>query len=286
MIKKIIQKPKTIISKAYQLFRELLKLPYAKRYIALSLFLTILFAIITFPYEALIRKQLSKLEGNAVAGVSVAGLSFSVFDVAYFNNLQILFKDASQMNMRDTSINISINPFRIFINNRYNCDFQITGLKYTKDSTQIDCSASGNLSIKIDSKTGVPVDGFVKIMVQNAIIKIENINLGDQFGGLPLTLPGIKIPAIAFDSKITDGKMNISKMSFSGSQLKGDVTGIVTFDKFMQNSKLNLNISLDTESESISKFKDFIGKYIDKSNRLGISVEGTIANPRFSLKAL
>lgn len=259
-------------------FRETLTLPYAKIYIAASLFLVIFFIFVTFPYDVLIRKQLKSLEKNAVDSVFAGEIEFNFIDVISINNLMIIFKSGEELSIKDLIIDGTTNPYSLFVSSSYKGGIQVSGIKYTSSKTAVSMNMNTNFSMTIDKNTGIPIDGVIRsFIIQNASISFPDNLFPAPLGFIKLERP-MQISSINADAVIKNRILTLNGFKVFGNDIRGDISGTVQFEKITGNSRLNLKIAIDPESAVLSEFKELLTSFII-DGRILLIVEGTFANP-------
>lgn len=273
----------SIIKSILNKVKETLKLPYSKTYLFLSLFLTIIIIIFTFPYDILIRTQLQKLEKNIVKSIFIGDIKTSLFDISTVDNVYITLKNGDEFSLNDMAINASLNPYTLFVSDIFKGDIQINSVKFSSPTIQVNCNVNGNIALEIDKESGLPIDGFIKIILQNATLKLDEITLPSSMGGMPIKIPILKFTSVNLDSKVSGEKIIIKNIKVSGPDIRGTIKGSIVTANFIRNWRLNLNITIDSESKALEEYKDFLTQYIDKNGKITFPLSGTISHPRTKL---
>ncbi len=267
--------------------KEALKLPYAKTYIALSLVFIVVFFIFTFPYDILIRRSLKNIEKTgAVRSIEIPELDFSLVTSTLIKNLSVVTQAGGEINMRSADINVSF--LRLLIRKNIKGAFQLAGFNYISETgtTQVDLNLSGNINLSYQTYAdmpGLPQGGEFNIIFDNVIIKLGEFTLPDSMGGLPLNLPLVKISSIKLEGSVSSQKMNITSMRIFGKDLSGSITGSIALSRALSNSRLDLRVLIDANSELLTSYKDFLGKFINERNQMAFNLRGALSHPGIDL---
>ncbi|OHD64120.1 MAG: hypothetical protein A2176_00560 [Spirochaetes bacterium RBG_13_51_14] len=258
--------------------KEALKLPYAKSYLAVAVLFTGLFIVVTFPYDMLLRNKLKNLEKTLVKTIYVTEIDFNLFDIIAMNNIYMVLRSGSEITIRNADIDISL--LRLLFLKDIKGTAQLVGLKYNSDGTQLTFNLNGNIFLDYKSLSGIPQGGDFNVIIENVAFKPGVINLPDSMGGLPLTLPLIKISSIKIDADISGQKINIKNIRIFGKDLNGTITGSVTMSKSIINSRLDLKLTIDPNSSALENYRDLLSRFMNDSNQLVIPVRGSLMMPR------
>jgi len=265
------------------ILKEAVKLPYAKIYILIAFLLTFIFVIITLPYNVFIRNSIMGLEKHLFKSVYVSDIDFNFIGDSSIDNINLTLLNDSEITLNDIRINPSLNPIKLFIMNIYDADIGINTFKYKSEQVKLNFSINGNLYLDMDSKTGYPENGKIKLMIHNAVIVLDQFNLPDSMGGMPISMQPIRLASMIFHSEIADNKINIKSAKFSGNDLRGNIHGKISLVKMLKHSKLDLKISIDPASQALNSYKDFLTGYI-KNNSLLILIKGKLSSPGIKLQ--
>ena len=276
-IKIILTKFRSLMFKTFKFVRETFSLPYVKLYLLASIFLTALFIVFTFPYEILLRKQLSKLENTVVSTFYLGSIDLNLFSASYLSNVYILMKNGAQITMKEI-IYDSFTPSSVIFPGRQKASLEINGVKYIAGESQIDFTINSNIDLNFDTDTGYPEKGNANFIFQNATLKIDQITLPPQMGGFVINPPLIRFNSVKIDSTVINKKIEIRNSLFSGPDLKGSIKGDITLEKIFNNSVINLRIEIDPQSGILAKYKDLLAGLV-KEEKFTLLVKGTLANP-------
>jgi hypothetical protein len=257
-------------------FMEAIKLPYAKTYILLAVIFTFIFGIVTFPYDVILIKKLKGLEKNYFKSVSVGETNFSLLDVIAMNNIYLVLQSGSEITIRTADINLSL--LKLLLAKTVAGTFQFDGLKYNMGNTQIDLNLNGDASIDYKTFDDLPQSGKFNILISNSMIKIGEFNLPESMGGLPLAFPVIKIKSGSLEGSISSQIITISTMKIFG-DLNCAVTGTIATSKAFLNSRIELKIAADVNSDALKDYRDFLSKYKNDRNQIVLAISGSLANP-------
>jgi hypothetical protein len=274
-------KPYLNFSSLWSKAKEAIKLPYAKTYIATAFVLLAIFLIFTFPYDMLLRNKLKNLEKTVLKSIYVSEINFSLFDIIEMNNVYAVLNSGSEITIRNADIDMSI--LRLLIKKDIKGTIQFTGFKYNSGSSQITFNLNGNIFLDYKTLSDVPQGGNFNIIIDNALLKMGQFTLPDSMGGLPLSLPLIKISSIKIDADITNGKINIKNFRIFGKDLNGTITGFITLQKNVINSAIDLKLIVNADSPVLENYRDFISKFINDRNQMVVQLRGSLMMPRFEM---
>ncbi len=261
--------------------KEALTLPYAKTYIAFALFMVMVFLVLTFPYDMLIRARLKQLEKGALKTISINELNFSLIDIIETKGLYAVLRSGSEINVRTADIDISL--LRLLIAKDIKGTVQLAGFKYDSGTSQINMNLNGNIFLDYTTFAGLPQSGSINIIIDNAMMKFSQIELPDSMGGLPLSIPPTRISSIKIEADITGGKIMIRNCRIFGKDLNGSVTGSVSLQKNMMNSGLDLSLLLNADSPLLENYRNFLEKSINDRNQVAFQLRGSLMMPRFEM---
>jgi hypothetical protein len=257
------------LKSAIRIFKEIAKLPKAKFYIFLSIVLIIFFIVITFPYEILVRNQIHKLETQLGSNINIGEIDFSLWDSIFMDNIYISSRDGTDIILKNLSIDISLNPYTIFIKKTIRGDISIRGMRYLRRETSADGIVKCKFDINMDN-----TNGFVNLDLQN--VRVNGVVIKG------FDIPPVKFTSIQAETVIYNSELKINKFTFSGIDLRGRIQGAMTIAKLMRNSKMNINIEIDKNSRILEDYKILIGNYTGHGDNLKIELSGLISRPRIN----
>ena len=272
-------KPYLNLSLIWSRAKEAVKLPYAKTYIAAAFVLFLIFFIFTFPYDMLLRNKLKTFEKTFLKSIYVSEINFSLFDIIEMNNIYAILNSGSEINIRNADIDLSI--LRLLIGKDIKGTVQFTGFKYNSVSSQVTLNLNGDFFLDYKTLSDIPQGGNFNIIIDNALLKLGEFNLPDSMGGLPLTLPLVKISSIKIDADITSGKVNIKNFRIFGKDLNGTITGFITLQKNVINSPIDLKLVVNADSPVFEGYRDFLSKFTNSQNQVVVQLRGSLMMPRF-----
>lgn len=261
--------------------KEAMKLPYAKTYIAFALFMVMIFLVLTFPYDMLIRNRLKQLEKTALKTITINELNFSLIDIIEMKGVYAVLRSGGEINVRNADIDISM--LRLLIGKDIKGSVQLAGFKYESGTSQIGMNLNGDIFLDYKTFSDLPQAGNCNIIIDNATLKLSQINLPDSMGGLPLTLPPIRISSIKIDADITAGKIMIRNFRIFGKDLNGSITGSISLQKNMMNSGLDLRLLVNADSPVLENYRNFLEKSINDRNQVAFQIRGSLMMPRFEM---
>lgn len=278
LIKSIIS---DLPSKIKQVTGTIYNLPHSGKYLLLSLVLLILFLIMSFPYDFLIKKKIYGLEGKSFRSIEFSGFDFSIFSETYIDNLIIVLNNSNEITCKNAIVNLTLNPVTLFINNKLKSDFQFDSLKYSGKDFELIFNVNGNMNLTLDKQTSIPKDGPVKIIISDSNIKLNNISIPGPMGPLPLKIESVNIQSGNIDSVITNGILKFNSFKLTGSDISCDITGSI---ELTNNSRIDLIVNIDSESAVLDQYKDVLASFI-KNNILSLRIKGTLAKPELAINS-
>jgi len=258
--------------------KEALKLPYAKTYVAAAVVMTLVFLVFTFPYDMLIRKKMKDLEKTLFRTIYISEIDFSLIRVTVLNNIYMVLRSGGELSIRSADINISFLDF--LFKKDIDGSFEMTGFKYQSESSKINFNMQGNIDIDYKSFNDLPQDGDINFFIENASINIGQFTLPDTMGGLPLTLPPIKINSVKAEAEISGRKILLKNIRIFGKDLNGTITGSIEMSKIFWSSRLYIKLTMNADTALLDNYRDFASKYINDRNQLVIPIKGTLVAPR------
>ena len=263
----LFQNVKTII-------RETLTLPKAKLYIFSSVILTVVFIFLTFPYEVIILSRVQNIEKALGATVNLSELRFSIIGDSKIENAALYFPDGTEYAFKDIVLDLSTNPYRLFVKNNYRGALTVDSLKYSRDKMAIAAKLKCEFDILSQKDNeGNVFDGSFSSMIQN--VSVRGVTIKD------FDIPAINFPSIELKTTIVNNNIKIEKCVFSGMDLRGKISGTVTIGKIAKFTRLNLRIEIDPTSKILENYKILLGEFGDGMINIGIT--GTVSNPSINL---
>ena len=275
----LIIKIKTFLKKIQTFFKTIYRLPHSGKYFILSFVFFLIFSMITFPYDSLIKKRLFSLEGKAYRTLVFSKFDFSIIGDTYCENLAIEMNNNNQLACRNIILNIALNPLTFFMQSKLKSDFQLDALKYSTRDYDLLLNVNGKTNITFDSKSYIPGDGFVKLILSDSIIKLHNVSIPGPMGAMNLKIDSVNIQSGIIDSVFSKGICRINTFKLTGNDISCIITG--TLD-FTATTRLDLIISIDSESTVLDQYRDLLGSYI-KNNVLIFRLKGTLSKPELIL---
>jgi hypothetical protein len=274
-------KPLLNLSNLWSKAKEALKLPYAKTYIAFAFFMMIVFLIITFPYDMLLRKKMKDLEKTTFKTLNVNEINFSIIDIIEMNGIYAMTQGGIEITVKNTEVDISI--LRLLISRDIKGTIQMNGFKYSGPASMLTFNMTGNIYIDYRSFNDIPQEGDINIIIENAMLKLTDIPLPESMGGMPLSLPMVRISSIKVEADIARNRVNIKNIRIFGKDLNGTITGAINLSKNFMTSGLDLRIRINANSPALENYKDFLTKFINDSNQVVFQVRGSLMMPRIEI---
>jgi hypothetical protein len=278
-IQKIRERLIRILERIRSIAGEAIKLPYARRYILIAAGLTILFFILTFPYEVIILKQIKKLEQQTRMSIFIENLDFNLIGDSYIDSLEISSPRGSDISLRDVSFDIWMNPITTLIMKRLKGSASVHDFKYLTEESSYTGQLKSEFELSLDGPNGMPGDGVLDLELQNVFIKGLSIK---DFKIAPVRFSSIKSRA-----QMQRNELRISNIQFAGPDLNGSVRGTIELAQFFGNSSLNIVLEIDPSSRLVNEYRVLLGSMnLREGERIRIRIEGTVQNPRIDLPAM
>lgn len=273
---------KSLTSKIKQYFKTIYDLPHSGKYLLLSFLFFIIFLLLTFPYDYLIKKKIYEYEGKIYKSIDISGFDFSIFGETYFDNVNLILNNSNEISCKNAILNVTLNPITLFYNDKLKSDFQFDSLKYVTKDFEVILNLNGNLDLVVDKQSGFPQNGFIKIIVSDSTIKIDSLSVPGPMGPLNLKLDPINIQSGNIDTSIMNGIIRLNTFKLTGNDISCDISGTIELGKISNLSKLDLTVNLDSESSILDQYRDLLNSYI-KDNTLTLIIKGTLGRPDFVL---
>lgn len=278
----LLNKIKHFFSKSYSYIKIIRSFPHSGKYAALSIILIIIFTIITFPYDYLIKKKLFDNEGKNFRTISMKSLDFSIISQSTAENVEIVLNNGHEIFFKNILINPSVNPYRLFISKRLLADFQFDNFRFTSPDTEIMMNLNGNIDIITDQVKKIPDSGEIKLILEECKIRLKEISIPGPMGPFPLKLETVNIQNGIAEIDIVNSLARIKNFKLSGTDLNCSITGTVEIAQRTDNSKLDLNVNIDPESAALDQYKEMIN-IMTNNGSLVLSVRGTIGRPEVKI---
>ena len=274
-------KPHLNLATIWARTKEALKLPYAKTYLVFAFIMLIFFIFITFPYDMLIRKKMKDLEKTTFKSLTVDELNFSILDIIEMNGVYMMTQGGSEITIKNADIDISL--FRILVSKDIKGTIQVNSFKYSTPTTQIALNLNGNIFIDYKTFDDIPQGGNFNIIIDNATLKFGEIPLPDNMGGMPLSLPLIRLSSVKIDADISNNRINVKNFRIFGKDLNGTITGSINLSKNLMASGLDLKIMMNADSPVLEGYRDFLNKFINDRNQVVFQLRGSLMMPRIEI---
>jgi hypothetical protein len=285
-LKEIIEIVKRLAAWLRVVLSVTVKLPYAKLYIVLSVVLIGLFTALTYPIELEIKKEAQSLERFLSANVIIGEMDIDYIGDSSIERLDIVFRDNDEFQVHDALLDVNILGLMMnqVLKRDYTIDgsFSINKMKYESKRFGISCTANGNVDVDMQRTPAMMKKGEMKLLLQNAVIKIPPFNLPGGLGELDIELPVIQCPAITFEIVFDESSIRVKRAAIAGKDLKGSCSGTIHRSRVFRNSTIDLNIAVDESSGVLNSYKMLLAKYITNS-KLNVKIRGTVAQPSVEL---
>lgn len=277
-IKEIADRIKQFCLKLYSYIKTVRSLPHSGKYVLLSLLLIIIFTVITFPYDYLIKKTIFDSEGKSFRSITMKSLEFSIISESSAENVEIVLNNGNELFFRNILVNLSVNPYRLFITRRFLADFQLDNFRVISPVAEIIMNLNGNIDITADRVKKIPASGDVKLLLEECTIRLKEISIPGPMGPFPLKFDSVNIQNGIAEIDIVNSIARIRNLKLSGTDLNCSITGTVELSERTDNSKLDLSINIDPESAALEQYKDMIS-IITNNGALVLAVRGTPGRP-------
>lgn len=275
-------KIKKYLSLFLQGIKNTTNLPHFWKYFFTAVISTVIFVIITFPYDIIIMKELNKFEGKAFRTISVKDLEFSLFNDIVIDDAYIVLNNSDEIEFKNSIIALSKNPWKLFRKKNVTTDFQIKGLKYISSKFESTVNLNGNADIVLSNSGPIPSEGNLKLLVSSGIVKLNEISFQGPLGPMSLKIGSIQVSAVNCELEFISGSININRLEITGDDLSGSVSGSVKPGNFLPATSLNLTVNINPDSLVLSEYKDMIMPMV-KNDYLTVYIRGTLGKPDFRL---
>lgn len=277
-LKETADRIKQFCLKLYFYIKTFRSLPHSGKYVILSLLLIIIFTVITFPYDYLIKKKIFDSEGKSFRSITMKSLEFSIIRESSAENVEIVLNNGNELFFRNILVNLSVNPYRLFLTRRFLSDFQLDNFRVISPVAEIIMNLNGNIDITSDRIKKIPASGDIKLLLEECTIRLKEISIPGPMGPFPLKLDSVNIQNGIAEIDIVNSVARIRNLKLSGTDLNCSITGTVELSERTDNSKLDLNINIDPESAALEQYKDMIS-IITSNGTFVLAVRGTIGRP-------
>jgi hypothetical protein len=275
-------KIKKYTSLLYQGLKNIVKIPHFWKYFIIAVFSTLLFVIITFPYDIIIMKKLHNYEGKAFRTISVKDIEFSLFKDIVINDAYIVLNNGDEIEFKNSAISLNKNPWKLLYKKNIVTDFQVRGLKYLSPKFDSTINLNGNADFFINNSGPLPVVGNLKLLISSGIVRLNEITFQGPLGPMSLKIGTIQLSAVNCDFEFISGSININRFELTGDDLSGTVTGNIKPGSFLPASSVNLTINLNPDSGILSEYRDMILPMV-KNDTLTLYISGTLGKPDIRL---
>jgi hypothetical protein len=266
----IKQSIRTFLQSLGARLKEMWKLPHVKMYLAATVFFTLVFLAVTFPYEVVIRDQLQNLEKSIGRPVLVGDIDFSLFGDSEIDSVEIGLQDG-EIVMKNVKFNIALNPYTTLISRTLRGKIAVQDFRYTVTDTTVTAVLKTEFELTL-ADSGPPSDGFLKLELSNAFLK------GIKIKGFDI--PPIKFSSVRGDSTLQRGNLRLASMKMSGPDLQGNIHGMLSMAKSFSSSNLSLTIELDPDSRVLEDYNILLGGAKKNEDKLRITLNGPLKNPK------
>ncbi len=283
-----IRQIRTIIfmffSKVRAIVKAMFSLPYFKTYMVLSIALTLIFIVLTFPYGEVIISRLKGMEGKSLKSIDIEDLDISLIGTSSAENVTIVPKWGDELTIQSVILDGNINPYSLLMSHDFNGSVSLKNTAYHSDRVDLNSSINCNYDLTLQPGGSGINKGTIKVIMEKTALKITEIELPSALAGMKLTLPPMKFSSVIMNFVIQNDTVSIQQMKVSGPDLQGSITGTINLSKIFTNSKINVAISIDSDSAVLENYRDMLGSYTNADGDIVLNLEGTLSRPRFMKK--
>ncbi len=258
------------------------KLPGAKKYFAVSIFLIVIFFFITFPYEELVKKKLNEGSGRTYSSARISGLDVGILGSTDIEKLEVYFTDLTEIIIEKAELGISVNPYRLLVSRRLLTDLDIQNFKYSGKENEFKGKVTGDIDVTIADKSNIPENGTISINITRGALQLGLINIPTSMGNIPLKTDIINITLLNFSSDIINRTAKIKKFALESEEISCSFTGTITLEPILKNSRLDMKMTLDPQSKIFDQHRDIVNAFA-KNGPIIISIGGTAGRPEFKM---
>jgi len=271
-------KIKYFFSTVLKTLRGIFSLPHAGKYFILSLILTLMFIIITFPLDKIISKQLHQYEGKSLRTISVQDIKFRIFGEAGVGRTYIVLNNNDEVHLQKGVIALNKNPYRLLYKKNILSDFELNGLKYSSSRFNSTLSLNGNADVTLNPASPLPLKGIIKILVSSGVVNFNELTFQGPLGPMTIKVDTINISAINCHLEFINDAVNIQRFDLTGDDLSGSVSGNIRIASFLPSSTLNLTININPDSAVLNNYRDLVLPLV-RNNSVTLFLRGTLGKP-------
>ncbi len=265
-IKSVLKKSaKTIL----KFLRDIRSLPNFWHYVLMSVVLTVILFIFTFPYGSLVKIRLQTIGESLGRSAEIGDVGFNFFTGANIDSMTIALKDGAEITFQNIDLDIGI--FSALLGDSLTGEIKINNIKFSGEKTSVGMVARSDFDLKFGSMSEFPNSGKIKLELQNVVANGINVK--------EFNIPPVRFTSIIADISIIKRKITIESFNASGPDIKGSINGSITAAQSFQQSQLNLNITVDSSSPFLENYRILLSKWIDSSNKIQLTIRGSIASP-------
>lgn len=271
-------KIKYFFSNVLKTLRGIFSLPHAGKYFILSIILTIIFIIITFPLDKIISKQLHQYEGKGLRTISVQDIKFSIFGESGVGRTFIVLNNNDEVHLQNGVIALNRNPYRLLYKKNILSDFELNGLKYSSARFKSNINLNGNADVILNPASHLPLSGIIKILVSSGAVNFNELTFQGPLGPMTLKVDTINIGAINCHLEFINDSINIQRFDLTGDDLSGSVTGNIRIAPFFPSSTINLTININPDSAALNNYRDMVLPLV-RNDSVTLFLRGTLGKP-------
>lgn len=267
---------KSAFSRIKIFIKEIVTVQYFWHYAVLAIVTTILFVIITFPYEVIVHNKITEIERSISKSITIGTLDVNIITDSIAEDVTVELKNGNELHLKYIAFNFTKNPFSIFISQRYGGTITINNMNYASENIKFKTDSEIMYNLHFERNIPYPVDGNVITTMNNFSIR------GITIQGFEI--PDIKLTSIKSELIFTKGNsISIKHLLFSGNEVRGNVHGNISLSNYFPNSSLHLNVLIDSQSTILEDYRVLLDSFIKPgTENITFKIMGTISNPRIS----
>ena len=265
----------------------IITLPYFKIYLLVSVVLTLMFIVLTFPYDELFKNKIKSLEGGIVKSIDIANMDFGIIGTSSAEGIEIIPSYGREVHIDSVLLDDNFNLYSILFSRHFLGSLQLKGFSCKTDSVDVTCDINCNYNVSFNELNLAGINtASIKTIIENSKLVLSNITLPDNMGGLPINIPPMNFSSVIIHTVIKNGVLQFEQFKVSGNDLRGSISGSITLSRVYINSKLDITISIDSDSSVLEPYRDFLSSYINVDGDIVLPFTGTIMRPRLEKKEI
>lgn len=261
-------------NKLKDIIKDILSHEYFWQYFILSIILTVVFTVFTFPYEIILQNYIKNIEKVTRKRINIENLDINILSASTIDSVTIDIDPKSNIKLTKIDFDFPVNPFNLLFTKKFDGKLNIQNFNYSSNDFNFKCKVQTIYFFQLLNSNST--------ITGNTILSLNNISIhGISIQGF--TIPDLIISTIKSEIDIEKNSLlKIKYIIFSGNDIKGSCNGIISLSKNFKNSTINLEISIDHNSNIVQEYKLLLEPiFKDLSKDLKFKLMGTIGNPKF-----